>query len=157
MYRILPIVLGIACAGIARAGMPPELVEMLARPEVPEDVRTELAEGGTPVWIMERDASAEQISVAGVVKISGSPERVSGDFFRRASLLDEDIIEGGSFSEPAVVGDVAKYQGPESDLGGLSDCEMHACKLKLRARALEELGAIEWSSPGPRTDGDTPR
>ena len=155
IYTILPIVLGIACAGIARAGMPPELVEMLARPEVPEDARAELADGGAPVWVMERDTSAEQVSVAGVVKISGSPERVSGDFFQRASLLDEDVIAGGTFSEPAVLGDVAKYQVPESDLEVLADCEIHACKFKLGARALEELGAIDWDSPDARRDVDT--
>ena len=153
--RTLPIVLGIACAGIARAEMPPELVEMLARPEVPATARTELEAGGAPVWVLERDTSAGQISVAGVVKISGSPQRVSEDFFQRDSLLEADLLKAsGTFSEPAVLGDVAKYQVPESDLEVLADCEIHACKFKLGARALEELGAIDWDSPDARSNVD---
>jgi hypothetical protein len=147
----LPIVLGIAYSGIAQAGMPPELVEMLARPEVPEKARAELEAGGAPVWVMERDTSAEQISVAGVVKIAGSPQRVSEDFFRRDSLLEGDLLKAsGTFSEPAVLGDMAKYQVPDGDLEVLSDCEIHACKFKLGARALEELGAIDWDAPDAR-------
>ena len=153
--RTLPILLGIACAGIARADMPPELVEMLAKPEVPATARTELEAGGAPVWVLERDTSAEQISVAGVVKISGSPQRVAEDFFRRDSLLEADLLKAsGTFSEPAVLGDVAKYHVPESDLEVLADCEIHACKFKLGARALEELGAIDWDSPDARRNVD---
>jgi len=153
--RTLPIVLGIACADIAQAEMPPELVELLARPEVPETARTELEAGGISVWVLERDSGAEQISVAGVVKIPGSPQRVSEDLFRRDSLLEEDLLEAsGTFSEPAVLGDVAKYRVPESDLEVLADCEIHACKFKLGARALEELGAIDWDSPDARRNVD---
>ena len=153
--RTLPIVLGIVCAGLARAEMPPELVEMLARPEVPATARTELEAGGAPVWVMERDTGAGQISVAGVVRISGSPQKVSEDFFRRDSLLEADLLKAsGTFSEPAVLGDVAKYQVPESDLEVLADCEIHACKFKLGARALEELGAIDWDSTDARPKVD---
>ena len=154
-HRTLPIAVGIACAGIARAEMPPELVEMLARPEVPASARTELEAGGASVWVLERDTSAEQISVVGVIEISGSPERVSKDFYQRNSLLEADLLEAsGTFSEPAVLGDVAKYQVPESDLEVLADCEIHACKFKLGARALEELGAIDWDSPDARRNVD---
>jgi hypothetical protein len=153
--RTLPIVLGIACAEIAQADMPPELVELLARPEVPETARTELEAGGISVWVLERDSGAEQISVAGVVKIPGSPQRVSEDLFRQDSLLEADLLEAsGTFSEPAVLGDVAKYRVPESDLEVLADCEIHACKFKLGARALEELGAIDWDSPDARRNVD---
>jgi hypothetical protein len=151
----LPIVLGIACAGIAQAGMPSELVEMLAKPEVPATARTELEAGGAPVWVLERDTGAGEISVAGAVAIAGSPQRVADDFFRRDSLLEGDLLEAsGSFSEPAVLGDVAKYRVPEGDLEVLADCELHACKFKLGAHALEELGAIDWNAPDPRSDVD---
>src|SRR4029453_13888533 len=54
----------------------------------------------------------------------------------------------------AVLGDVAKYQVPESDLEVLADCEIHACKFKLGARALAELGAIDWDSPDARAKID---
>lgn len=153
--RTLPIAIGIVCAGIARAETPPELVEMLARPEVPASARAELEAGGAPVWVLERDTSAGQISVVGVIEISGSPERVSKDFFERDSLLEADLLEAsGAFSEPAALGDVAKYQVPESDLEVLADCAIHACKFKLGARALEELGAIDWDSPDARSEVD---
>ena len=152
----LPILLVVACADVARAEMPPELVEMLARPEVPATARTELEAGGSAVWVLERDTSAGQISVAGVVTLSASPQRVAEDFFRRDSLLEADLLKAsGTFSEPAVLGDVAKYQVPESDLEVLADCEIHACKFKLGARALEELGAIDWDSPDARRNVDT--
>jgi hypothetical protein len=155
LRRTIPILLGIAGADIAQAEMPPELVEMLARPEVPASARTELEAGGAPVWVLERDTGAGQISVAGAVKISGSPQRVAEDFFRRDSLLEADLLKAsGTFSEPAVLGDVAKYQVPESDLEVLADCEIHACKFKLGARALEELGAIDWDSPDARRNLD---
>jgi hypothetical protein len=151
----LPILLGIACADVAGAKMPPELVEVLERPEVPATARTELETGGSPVWILERDTSAGQISVVGVIKLSGSPQRVSEDFFQRHSLLEADLLKAsGTFSEPAVLGDVAKYQVPESDLEVLADCEIHACKFKLGARALAELGAIDWDSPDARAKID---
>ena len=153
--RTLPIVLGIVCAGVARAEMPPELLEMLARPGVPESARSELEARGAPVWVLERDTGAGQISVAGVVQIAGSPERVSEDFFRRDSLLEADLLEAsGAFSEPAILGDVAKYQVPEGDLEVLADCEVHACKFKHGARALEELGAIDWDLPDARSSVD---
>jgi hypothetical protein len=128
---------------------------MLARPEVPATARTELEAGEAPVWVMERDTGAGQISVAGVVRISGSPQKVSEDFFRRDSLLEADLLKAsGTFSEPAVLGDVARYQVPESDLEVLADCEIHACKFKLGARALEELEAIDWDSPDARPKVD---
>src|SRR4029450_8578722 len=106
--RTLPILLGIACAGIARADVPPELTALLARPEVPAKARSELEAVGAPVWIMERDHNAGRSSVVGVVTIAGSPKRVAEDFFRRDSLLEADLLKSaGTFSEPAVLGDVA--------------------------------------------------
>lgn len=153
--RAIPILLGIAWAGIAQAEVPPELVELLARPEVPAKARSELEAGGAPVWVIERDTGAEQISVVGVVKIAGSPQRVADDFFRRDSLLEADLLKSaGTFSEPAVLADVAKYQVPEGDLEVLADCEIHDCKFKLGARALEELAAIDWDSPDARRNVD---
>ncbi len=145
---ILLIVLGIGCAGIASAGMPQELVEMLARPEVPPNARTEVEAGGAPVWVSERDTGSRQITVGGVVKLAGTPKQIADDFFRRGSLLESDSLKAsGSFSEPAVLADVAKYSVPESDLEVLADCEIHACKFKLGATALKELEAIDWDAP----------
>jgi hypothetical protein len=40
--QIVLIALGILCAGVARAEMPRELVEMLARAEVPATARAEI-------------------------------------------------------------------------------------------------------------------
>jgi hypothetical protein len=148
--RTIPLLLVIACAGIAQADMPPELVELLSRPDVPANARTELEAGKVPVWVMERDTSAEQISVVGLVKLSGSPKKLAEEFFRRDSLLEADLIQSGNFSEPAVLDDVARYQVPESDLEVLADCEVHDCKFKLGARALEQLDAIDWNSPDAR-------
>jgi hypothetical protein len=88
------------------------------------------------VWVFERDTSAQQITVAGVVKLAGTPQKIAEDLFRRNSLLEADILKfSGSFSDPAVLADVAKYSVPESDLEVLADCEIHACKFARRNRA----------------------
>ena len=151
----LPILLGVACADFAGAKMPPELVQMLEQPGVPATARAELEAGGAPVWVLERDTGAGQISVVGVVELSASPQRVAEDSFQRHSLLEADLLKAsGTFSEPAVLGDVAKYHVPESDLEVLADCEIHACKFKLGARALAELEAIDWDSPDARPKVD---
>ena len=153
--QVVVIVLGIAYAGIARAEMPQELVAMLGTAEAPPNARSEVEAGGAPVWIFERDTGAQQITVAGVVKLSSAPQRVADDFFRRDSLLDADILKAsGAFSEPAVLGDVASYRVPESDLEVLADCQIHACKFKLGERGLKELEAIDWSAPDARSQVD---
>jgi hypothetical protein len=155
MMRQVVIVLGIACAGVARAEMPQELVEMLGTAEVPPNARSEAEAGGAPVWVLERDTGSQQITVGGVVKLAGAPERIADDLFRRDSLLDADTLKAsGAFSEPAVPADVAGYHVPESDLEVLADCEVHACKFKLGAPALEALGAIDWDEPDARRDVD---
>jgi hypothetical protein len=150
----IPILLGIGCARLARADMPPELVELLSRPEVPQSVRGELEAGKAPVWVMERDTSAEQVSVVGVVELAGSPQKLADQFFGWDSLLEAKLLASGDFSEPAAQGDVAKYRVPESDLEVLVDCEIHDCKFKLGARALEQLDAIDWDSPDARSKVD---
>jgi hypothetical protein len=153
--RIVLIALGLGCAGIARAEMPKELVEMLGRAEVPATARAEVEAGGAPVWVFERDTSAQQITVAGVVKLAGTPQKIAEDFFRRNSLLEADILKSsGSFSDPAVLADVAKYSVPESDLEVLADCEIYACKFKLGAAGLKELEAIDWDKPSARGEVD---
>jgi hypothetical protein len=149
------IVLGIAWAGVARAEMPQELVEMLGGAEVPPNARAEVEAGGAPVWILERDTGSQQITVGGVVKLSSAPQRIADDVFARDALLDADVLKAsGAFSEPAVLGDVARYHVPESDLEVLADCEVHACKFKLGAPALEALGAIDWEKPDARREVD---
>lgn len=146
--QILLIALGLACAGSARAEMPQELVELLARPEASPTARAEVEAGNAPVWVFERDTGAEQVTVVGMVELPKSPQRISDDFFARDSLLEADIPKiAGAFSEPAVLGDVADYRVPESDLEVLADCEIHACKFKLGERALKDLEAIDWNAP----------
>jgi hypothetical protein len=149
------IVLGLACAGIARAEMPQELVEMLAGSEASPTARAEVEAGKAPVWVLERNTGAEQITVVGIVKLPSSPQRISDAFFGRDSLLEADILKAsGAFSEPAVLGDVAGYHVPESDLEVLADCEIHACKFKLGERALKDLKAIDWDAPDARDQVD---
>lgn len=157
MIRLtIPVVaLGLVGAGVAGAEMPAELVELLARPDVPATVRGELDAGQSPVWVLERESGAEQISVAGIVRLSAPARRVADDFYRRDSLLESDILKvSGNFSEPPVPADVAKYRVPEGDLEILADCEVHACKFKLGAAALEELAKIDWDSPDARNQVD---
>jgi hypothetical protein len=150
--QTLLIVLGLACAGVARAEMPQELVEMLAKPEASPTARAEVEAGNAPVWVLERDSGAEQITVVGIVKLAKSPQRLSDDFFGRHSLLEANILKAsGAFSEPAVLGDVAGYRVPESDLEVLADCEIHACKFKLGEPGLKELEAIDWDAPDARS------
>jgi hypothetical protein len=36
----------------------------------------------------------------------------------------------------------------------LADCEIHACRFKLGAPALEQLAAIDWDKPDGRRDVD---
>ena len=153
--QVVLIVFGIACAGVARAEMPQELVEMLGTAEVPPNARSEVEAGGAPVWVLERNTGSQQITVGGVVKLSSAPQRIADDFFHRDSLLDADILKAsGAFSEPAVLGDVASYRVPESDLEVLADCEIHACKFKLGERGLKELEAIDWGAPDARSQVD---
>jgi hypothetical protein len=151
----LPIVLGLACAGVARAEMPQELALMLARPEASPTARAEVEAGKAPVWVLERDTGAEQISVLGIVKLAKSPQRIADDLFQRDSLLESDILKAsGTFSDPAALGDVAGYRVPESDIEVLADCEIHACKFKLGERALKQLEAIDWNAPDAREQLD---
>jgi hypothetical protein len=155
MRRILPIVLVFACAGIARAEMPSALVEMLASAEVPPNARAEAEAGGAPVWVLERDTGSQQLTVGGVVELDGVPERIGDDVFGRDALLDADELKAaGVFSQPPGPDDVARYHLPESDLEVLADCEVHACKFKLGAPALEQLGAIDWNAPDARREVD---
>jgi hypothetical protein len=149
------IVLGIACAGVARAEMPQELVERLATSEVPPTARAEVEAGKTPVWVLERDTGAEQITVLGIVELPKSPQRIADDFFAQNSLLETDILKAsGTFSEPAVPGDVASYRVPESDLEVLVDCEIHACKFKLGEPAMKALEAVDWDAADARSQVD---
>jgi hypothetical protein len=153
--RIILVLLATACAGISHAEMPQELLETLARSEAPPNARAEVEAGKTPVWVFERDTGAEQISVAGIVKLSDSPPPIADDFFSRDSMLDADILKAsGNFSEPAVLGDVASYRVPESDIEVLADCEVHACKFKLGERLLKQLEAVDWESPDARNQVD---
>ena len=153
--RIVLIVLGMAYASVARAEMPAALLEMLASPEVPSSARAEAEAGGAPVWVLERDTGSQQLTVVGVVGLSGAPARVADDLFGKNALLDADVLKAaGSFSDPAVPGDVARYQVPESDLEVLVDCETHTCKFKLGDPALKQLGAIDWSAPDARRKVD---
>jgi hypothetical protein len=153
--RIILVFLGTAWAGIAHAEMPQELLEILARAEVPAKARAEVEAGKAPVWVLERNTGAEQISVAGIVKLSGSPRRIADDFFSRDSLLEANTLKAsGTFSEPAVLGDVAAYHVPESDIEVLADCEVHACKFKLGELMLKQLEAIDWEAPEARNQLD---
>lgn len=156
MFRqVVLIVIGIACAGVAGAEMPQELVEMLGTVEVPSNARDDVEAGGAPVWILERDSGSQQITVGGIVKLSSAPQHVAADVLDRDALLDADALKAsGAFSEPAVLGDVASYHVPESDLEVLADCEVHACKFKLGAPALDQLAAIDWDHPDARRDVD---
>lgn len=153
--EILLVLLGIARAGIVHAEMPQDLDETLARSEAPPTARAEVEAGRPPVWVFERDTDADQISVAGIVKLSGSPRRIADDFFHRDSMLDADMLKAsGTFGEPAVLRDVAGYRVPESDIEVVADCEAHACKFKLGEQLLKQLEAIDWEAPDARTQVD---
>ena len=155
MRQSIALVFGLVCAGTAQADIPPELAETLATLGMPAEARTEAEAGKAPVWVLERDTNAGEISVVGVVKLASPPRQIADDFFGRNSMLESDILkESGTFSDPAALGDVAKYRVSDSDLEVLADCEIHACKFKLGARALEGLGAIDWDSPDARRKVD---
>lgn len=150
-FAIPVVALGLVLAGVSGADMPPELVEILSKPGVPAGVRAEAEAGQAPVWVLERDTGAGQISVAGIVRLAAPARRVADDFYRRDSLLESDILKiSGSFSDPPVAADVAKYRLPESDLEVLADCEVHACKFKLGEPALAALAKVDWDLPDAR-------
>ena len=113
--RIILVLLASAWAGIADAEMPRALLETLARSEVPPHARDEVEADKAPVWVLERDTGAEQISVVGIVKLSGSPRPIADDFFNRDSMLEADILKAsGTFSDPATLGDVAATACPRA-------------------------------------------
>ena len=149
------VVFAMASIDIARAEMPQDLVETLARTQAPADVRDTVEAGGAVVWVYERDTGAEQVSVAGLVKLSSSPQKAADDVFSRPSLIETDTVKAsGDFREPPVLGDVAGYRVTDSDLEALADCEVHACKFKLGERALEKLESIDWDAPDARSRVD---
>jgi hypothetical protein len=153
--RSLTIALGIACAAVAHAEMPKQLTDRLAKLEAPPTAVAEVEAGQAPVWVLERDTGAEQITVLGVAALAKPPAQVSDDLFGRDSLLESDTVKAsGTFSDPAVPADVARYRVPESDLEVLADCELHACKFKLGEPALKDLAAIDWSAPDAQSRAD---
>ena len=155
IWQTILIVFVITYAGVARAEMPQELVQMLAGAEVPSNARAEIEAGKAAVWVLERNSGAEQVTVGGVVKLAKPPRQVADDFFGRDSLIEGDILKAsGTFSEPAVLSDVAGYSLPDSDLEVLADCEVHACKFKLGEQGLKELEAIDWEAPDARSKVD---
>jgi hypothetical protein len=98
------------------------------------------------VWVFERDTGTQQITMAGVVRLAGTPKQIADDFFRRNSLLEADILKAsGSFSDPAVLADVAKYSNPKQTyaLYGdrlLFDGEVGSVKRKLlRSSVVDDL------------------
>jgi hypothetical protein len=135
--------------------MPKELTDRLAKIEAPPTAVAEVEAREAPVWVLERDTGAEQITVLGIVALAKPPAQVSDDLFGRDSLLESDTVKAsGAFSDPAVPADVARYRVPESDLEVLADCEIHACKFKLGEPALEDLEAIDWSAPDAQSRAD---
>lgn len=151
----LSLALGLAWANVALAEMPQALVDTFARSGAPETAQAEVDAGKAPTWVLERDTGAAEVTVLGVVKLAQSPRSLGAKLFARDSLLEADILKAsGSFSEPAVAGDVARYQLPESDLEVLADCEIHACKFKLGEQGLADLKTIDWSAPDARSQVD---
>jgi hypothetical protein len=153
--RSVSIAVGIAWAAVAHAEMPKELTDRLAKIEAPPTAVAEVEAGKTPVWVLERDTGAEQITVLGIAALAKPPAQVADDLFRRDSLLESDTVKAsGTFSDPAVPGDVARYRVPESDLEVLADCELQACKFKLGAQALKDMESIDWTAPDAQTRAD---
>ena len=152
--KTVSIALGIAWAAVAHAEMPKELTDKLAKIEAPPTAVAEVEAGQGPVWVLERDTGAEQITVLGVAALAKPPSQVADELFRRDSLESDTVKAAGTFSDPAAPADVARYRVPESDLEVLADCELHACKFKLGEPALEELEAIDWSGSDAQSRAD---
>jgi hypothetical protein len=107
------------------------------------------------VWIVEQEAAARRVTVAGLAKLSVPPGAILKDLRRRNGLLrSEAMRRAGLFSAPPLPEDVAEYRLPESDLEALSECEVGDCKFKLRALGVEAFGKIDWSAPDARERAD---
>jgi hypothetical protein len=151
------IVFGLLCllhASNAGAAMPSELADAarnlgLSSEEI-ADVEQEPA-----LWIVEQEAAARRLTVAGLAKLPAPPSAVLRDLRRRNGLLRSKAIRhAGRFSAPPQAADVAEYRLPESDLESLSECEVGDCKFKLRALGVEAFGKIDWSAPDARERAD---
>ena len=142
--------LGLLCATVAGAEMPPELVSGAEGLGLSAD-EIAAAENEPVAWIASELSGGPLIVVAGLVKISAPASALTKTFLdREAFLRSEAIKDAGEFSNPAVASDVASYRLPESDLEALTDCEVGDCKFKLAAQGVEALEQVDWEAPDAR-------
>ena len=146
--------LGLLCATVAGAEMPPELVSGAKGLGLSAD-EIAAAESEPVAWIASELSGGPLIVVAGLVKISAPASVLTKTFLdREAFLRSEAIKDAGLFSNPPVASDVAAYRLPESDLEALTDCEVGECKFKLGVRGVEALEQVDWEAPDARDQAD---
>jgi hypothetical protein len=141
-------------ASNAGGTMPSELADAARNLGLSADEIAEV-EQEPAVWIVQQEAGARRVTVAGLARLSAPPGAILNDLRRRNGLLrSEAMRHAGRFSAPPQAADVAEYRLPESDFETLSECEVGACKLKLRALGVEAFRKIDWSAPGARERAD---
>jgi len=108
----------------------------------------ELARTQPVVRELAAHSSATELAVGGVVRIAAPPRKIAEDLRRGRGLVKHAALkQSGTFSEPAVLADVAAFRYPESDIEALKSCKPGACKFKLGELGFETFGDIDWSSP----------
>jgi len=89
-----------------------------------------------------------QLAVVALVHVAASPEEIAEYLRRGRGLVKHAALrQSGTFSDPAVLADVASFQYPESDLEALRTCKPGACKFKLGKLGFETFGEIDWFAP----------
>ncbi len=90
---------------------------------------------------------AQEIATLGVVRIA-----VPKAFFLKNVHDSESVLwrvsykQGGIFSKPPVISDMASFQVPESSIKVMRSCKPGKCKIKLPGNSIDYLKTFDWSA-----------
>lgn len=119
--------------------------------------KSEAAKIDTEVVVKQLDVeeSSSELAIVGVVHIDATPAQAVTAFRNIETYLKSDALqEIGKFSKPPKASDLAAFTFPKSDIDAFKECNAHECKVKLGENGLEQIGKIDWSSPGAQKQAD---
>jgi hypothetical protein len=123
--------------------LPPKLVAFLQAQVGLTSREVTAAASGSPVVKVLGDSDAKEIALVGIVAVNAPRGAyVAQVTDSLASRHDPSRLGSGTFSDPAVLGDVATLTIPHSDVQDLAKCRPGSCKLKLPVRSITDLRSI---------------